>query len=275
MRSIPISLASLVPDPDQPRKSLPAAELDQLVASIRDRGLLLPLRVKPANAQGQHVIVSGHRRYAALVKLGAATADCVVTDGPLDEAATLVEQLTENVIRQNLGPIEEAEAYRRYIALKQISAAQAAQELHVAPSRLSRLLPLLELPAAVRAEIDRGVIPQDTAYYLSRLPDGDERTRLIAEAVTGTLSRDAAARSAKTRRATAPPSPAHPVTRVRCNLSGGRSVTFCAAAVGLNALIETLEEVLKSARKAEQQGLGVTTLAKIFRDRTAAKAGGA
>ncbi len=187
----------------------------------------------------------------------------------------LAEQLAENVIRQNLSPIEEASGYRRYIALKQISATQAAQELHVAPSRLSRLLPLLELPEEVRARIDQGEIPQETGYYLTRLPEGEDRTRLIAEAMTGTLSRDAAARSARATRSTASLPQANSVSRVSCKLSGGRALTFCAASVQLTSLIETLEEVLKSARKAHQQGLDVTTLAKIFRDKASAKAGGA
>ncbi len=263
----PIPLPALVPDPDNLRRAMPSDEFDRLVESIRQRGLLLPLRVKPADAAGRHVIVSGHRRHAALLVLRATHADCIVVAGPLDEAAILAEQLAENLLRENLNPIEEAEGYRRYMALQMITAAKAAGELHVPPSRLSRLLPLLDLPEDAVRGIARGDIPQETGYYLTRLPEGEERCRLIALACAGKLGRDEAARAAKSSRA-APVEAA--VSRVTCKLAGGRSLTVAAESVQLASLIDTLEEVLREARKARQQGLDVTTLAKVFRDKAAA-----
>ena len=264
----PIPLHALVPDPDNLRRSMPADEFERLVESVRERGLLLPLRVKPADAAGRHAIVSGHRRHAALVVLGATHADCIVVDGPLDEATILAEQLAENLLRENLNPIEEAEGYRRYIALKKIPAAKAAQELHVPPSRLSRLLPLLDLPDDVVRGIARGTIPQETGYYLTRLPEGEERRQLVALACEGKLGRDEAARAAKASRAA--PAEAASVSRITCKLAGGRSLTVAAESVQLALLIDTLEEVLRESRKARQQGLDITTLAKVFRDKAAA-----
>lgn len=264
----PIPLPALGPDPDNPRRAMPSDEFDRLVESVRERGLLLPLRVKPADAAGRHVIVSGHRRHAALLVLGATHADCIVVDGPLDEASILAEQLAENLLRENLNPIEEAEGYRRYMALQKITTAKAAKELHVPPSRLSRLLPLLDLPEEVVRGIARGAVPQETGYYLTRLPDGDERRRLIALACAGQLGRDEAVRAVKVARAV--PAEGATVSRVTCKLAGGRSLTVAAESVQLASLIDTLEEVLREARKARQQGLDVTTLAKVFRDKAAA-----
>ncbi|HEX4610071.1 MAG TPA: ParB/RepB/Spo0J family partition protein [Urbifossiella sp.] len=265
-----IPLDDLVPDSAQPRTAMTVAELEALAASIKGRGLLNPLHVQEADANGRHVIVSGHRRHAALVRLGAPSAACVITARPPDEADVLAEQLTENLLRENLSPIDEAEGYRRYMALRGVTAAQAADDLHVPPARISRVLPLLDLPADLREHIHAGRIPKDTAYHLSRIPVGDERTQLLARAAAGCLSRDEAARIAKSTRPRPAAAESAPIRRVTCPLGGGRSLTVTAAAIRMDTLIDTLEDVLKEARKARAQGWDVGTLAKVFRDRAAA-----
>jgi ParB family transcriptional regulator, chromosome partitioning protein len=211
--------------------------------------------------------VSGHRRYAALLALGKTTAPCIVVDGPRDETTLLVEQLAENIHRENLSPIEEAKGYRRYMLLKAIPASQAAQELAVPPSRISRALPLLDLPEELQAAIHNLTIAKDTAYHLSRLPPGTERDRLFAMALTSDLARDSAARAVKAAQKTATSSASS--KRVVCQLGEGRSLTVQGSSVRIDSLIEMLEDVLKEARKARSQGLDITTLAKLFRDRAA------
>lgn len=267
MQVVSLPLSALVPDASQPRATMAEAELASLAASIRARGLLLPLRVKPANAEGKHPIVSGHRRHAALLRLGRTEAPCVVVEGPLDEPTVLAEQVAENLHREDLSPIDEATAYRRYLDRTGLPAARAAEQLQVPPARISRALVLLDLPEPIRAAIHDGSIPKETGYYLTRLPDSEDRDQFIADALAGKLTRDRAARAVKAAR-TRPPESA--LARVVCPLGGGRSLTVSGAAVKLESLIETLEDVLKEARKARQQGLDVTTLAKIFRDRAAA-----
>lgn len=270
MKAIPVPLEKLIPDPTQPRTAMAPADLDALAESINTRGQLLPLRVKPADANGIHIVISGHRRLAALQKLGVATADCVIVDEALDEADTLAEQLAENLLRENLSPIDEAEGYRRFMTLRGITAAQAAGELHVEPARISRALALLDLPDELRGLVHTGRLAKETGYYLSRLPAGDQQQRLFAEAAVGKLSRDKAAWAVKATRSKAVGAESPPVSRVCCKLGGGRSVTVCAAAVRLDTLIDALEEVLKEARKARQQGWDVSTLAKVCRDKAAA-----
>ena len=270
MQTVPLPLDRIAPDPSQPRTAITPAELERLAASIATRGLLSPLRVRPSDAGGRHLLVTGHRRYAALIKLGVATADCVIADGPADESAVLAEQLTENLFREDLDPVDEADGYRRYLALTGGTAAQAAAALHVPPARISRALALLTLPAEVQDAVRAGRLAQDTAYQLTRLPAGDDRDHLLAQAVAGGLSRDAA-RGAKPTR----PRPADTsLARVVCPLGGGRSLTVSGAAVSLESLIASLEAVLKAARKARTAGWDVSTLAKVFRD-TAATGGAA
>jgi ParB family transcriptional regulator, chromosome partitioning protein len=222
MQTISIPLQQLVPDPAQPRTAMSAAVLESLAESIRTRGQLLPLRVRPADGDGKHIIISGHRRFAALVKLGAATAECVIVEEASDEAAVLAEQLAENLLREDLNPLDEADGYRRYIALRNITAAKAAEELHVPAARISRALALLSLPEDVRNLVRAGRVPKETAYYLSRLPEGEEQQRLFVKAAAGELGRDEAARAVRNRQS---PTTEETLGRVTCKLVGGRSLT--------------------------------------------------
>lgn len=261
-----LDLTILDPDRQQPRAAMTDTELTQLVESIRARGLLLPLRVRGPDPAGRYAIVSGHRRYAALRRLAATTAPCLVIETPTDEATVLAEQLAENVIRQNLTPVEEADAYRRYLRLTGVTAAAAAEQLQVSAARISRALALLELPEEVRAAVHTGAVPADTAYHLSRLPAGETRDQLLTKAAAGNLSRDAAARAVRAAR-TEPTSAS--LTRASFRLAADRTLTLSGPAVELGALIDTLEDVLKEARRARTHGFDITTLAKMFRDRAA------
>lgn len=267
MQVVSILLKSLSPDPTQPRKSPAPEELDNLTASIRELGLLLPIRVMPADANGRHVIISGHRRFEAMKLLGMTETPCIIVDGPLDEMTILAEQLAENIHRENLSPIEEAQGYTRYLKLKAIPAAQAALELAVPATRISRVLPLLELPVDVQAAIHAGTIAKDTAYHLARLPAGKGREGLISQALAGSLSREAAVRAVKASQPDATDTPA--ISRASCKLPGNYTLTFSGPKVRLDSFIEAIESVLKEARKARTQGLDVSTLTKMFRDRSA------
>jgi hypothetical protein len=97
------------------------------------------------------------------------------------------------------------------------------------------------------------------------LPEGSERQRLFAQALAGSLSRDAAARAAQAARRDVPESA--PVARVACKLPEGRSLPLVGTAINLESLIETLEDFLKEARKARGQGGDVPALATGCRDR--------
>lgn len=263
-----LSLAVLIPDPTQPRRAMTDADRNALDESIRRHGLLLPLRVRPADASGSHVIVSGHRRHDSLTRLGESSAPCVIVIGPLSEAEILEEQLVENLQRSDLSAMDEARGYERYMVVKQCTAAAAATALAISPARISRALRLLTLPVAAQQAVLAGLLAADAAYHLARMPEGPDRTELIDRALQNNLSRDEAARAAK-KSARREASDIIPVRRVTCVLTGGRTLTISGSAIQIDSLIETLEEVLKDARKARTQGWDVTTLAKVFRDRAA------
>lgn len=108
-----VKAASLDPNPDNPRKNL--GDLTELSASIASQGVQQPLVVTPADKQGRHTIIMGHRRYAAAMKAGLDTLPCIVRQAGQQEQAELM--LVENIQRAGLTPIEEAKGYARLLDL--------------------------------------------------------------------------------------------------------------------------------------------------------------
>ena len=108
-----VKAANLAPNPDNPRKNL--GDLTELSASIASQGVQQPLVVTPADKQGRHTIIMGHRRYAAAIKAGLDTLPCIVRQAGQQEQAELM--LVENVQRAGLTPIEEAKGYARLLDL--------------------------------------------------------------------------------------------------------------------------------------------------------------
>ena len=97
-------------NPDQPRRRFDEAELDELAQSIREKGVLQPILVRPAVFAGQYQIVAGERRWRAAQRAGVRTIPALVRS--LSDAEVLEIAIVENVQRVDLSPIEEAESYR-------------------------------------------------------------------------------------------------------------------------------------------------------------------
>jgi ParB family chromosome partitioning protein len=283
MAVVEIPLSSLQPDPLQPRTTFPEAELRQLADSIAAKGQLLPIRVRKADGKpDRYHIISGHRRHAALHLLGRPTAKCLVVDGSPTDTEILEEQLIENLQRQGLSPLDEATGYQRYIELKNCTAAEAAKALAVSPPRVSRMLALLRLPVEGQSALRSGSLSADTAYHLSKLPDGPERDHLMAQAIKGDLSRDQAMRAKPARNKPIDSSNAPRLLgRVTFELpeqtqptsDPGRERPKLTVTGGLDSvetLITHLESLLRAARKARSSGWDVSTLAKVLKDQSSA-----
>ena len=105
VHKVPVS--SILPNPLQPRKEFSEAELEELVSSIRENGLLQPLLVRPSGPD-RYELVAGERRFRSIQRLGWTEAPVVVRK--VDDEALLVLALVENLQRKDLTPFEEAEA---------------------------------------------------------------------------------------------------------------------------------------------------------------------
>lgn len=162
----PVPVASIIPNPFQPRREFAEEELADLAASIRENGLLQPVVVRPAppGSSGAWELVAGERRWRAVTRLGWAEVQALVR--PLDDRAMLVLALVENLQRAGLSPLEEATGYQRLIDEFRLSQQQVAEAVGRDRSTVANALRLLQLPASVRQYLAEGKLSAGHARAL-------------------------------------------------------------------------------------------------------------
>jgi ParB family chromosome partitioning protein len=195
-----IAIDQVIPDPTQPRQNLAADSLERLAQSIRDKGQLSPIRVRWSATASCWIIVSGERRWRAARIAGIKTIDCIFHDGDLPPTAVLEEQLTENLLRDDLSPIEEAKALAKLMQLKSCTGKQLAESLNIATAQVSRALALLKLPAKIQHQVELGNVSARAAYQMARLNDGDTQRALAERAAAGQLTHAEAADAVRRQR---------------------------------------------------------------------------
>ncbi|MVZ98389.1 ParB/RepB/Spo0J family partition protein [Sphingorhabdus sp. IMCC26285] len=141
-----VAVGDIRPNPDQPRRYFSDEKLDELAASIGRHGIIQPIVVRPFGEGYQ--IVAGERRWRAAQRAQIHELPAIVRD--FDDAETLEIALLENIQRQDLNPIEEAEAYRKLTELFGHSAAALADLVHKSRSHVANMMRLLDLPVTIR-----------------------------------------------------------------------------------------------------------------------------
>lgn len=166
-RDIPVALID--PDAEQPRKHFDQATIAELATSMQSSGLASPILVRPTGER--FLIVHGERRWRAAQSLGWETIPAIVRDLDPDEARWL--SLIENIQRQDLTPIEEAEAYQAHLSIRDIAAGltqeQLARKIGKTQSAIAQKLRLLTLPKPVATYIRRGALTEGHARQLLKL----------------------------------------------------------------------------------------------------------
>ncbi len=147
-----VPLSALRPNPSQPRKDFADARLQELADSIRQKGVLQPVLVEE-DAAGRYTIIAGERRYRAAKLAGLAKIPVIV--GRFAEEEKLEVALIENVQREDLTPIEEAQAYRRLMDMGGLSQEQVAAKVGKDRSTVSNSLRLLKLPEEMQQAVGR------------------------------------------------------------------------------------------------------------------------
>ena len=150
-----VAVDTLSPNPANPRRKFAEEELDNLAKSIRDKGLLQPLVVRPREG-GTYEIVAGERRWRAAQRAQLHEVPVIIRD--LDDRETLEIALIENIQRSDLNPLEEATAYKQLIDQYHYTQQQLADGLGKSRSHVANILRLLTLPDAVRSKIDSGLL---------------------------------------------------------------------------------------------------------------------
>lgn len=185
-----MEIERIVPDPEQPRKFFSEESITQLAASLKKTGQLQPIRVR-WNAQIEKwVIISGERRYRAAIQAGFKTIACQFCDKPLTEAEILQESLVENLLREDLRPIEAAQGYQQLISINNWTIQQVADALNISKGAISKTLSLLKLPEDIQNQIEEGFISASTGYEVSRMKDEEAQRELANRIVTEGLKRD-------------------------------------------------------------------------------------
>ncbi len=161
LRHVPIEL--LHPNPNNPRKHFAEDELESLAKSLKDKGLLQPLVVRPRN-DGSFEIVAGERRWRASQRAGLHEIPVLIRE--LGDRETLEIALIENVQRSDLNPLEEARAYRQLIEQYQYTQLQLADGIGKSRSHIANTMRLLTLPESILRQIEDGSLTAGHARSL-------------------------------------------------------------------------------------------------------------
>ena len=151
VRSVVIS--SIFPNPLQPRREFSEAELAELTSSIGENGLLQPLLVRPAGP-GRYELVAGERRLRSVQRLGWQEVPVVVRK--VEDESLLVLALVENLQREELNPLEEAEGYRTLTERFGLTQEEVSRAVGKDRSTVANLLRLLKLPPSLRRLLEAG-----------------------------------------------------------------------------------------------------------------------
>ena len=189
-----LPLAELEPDPSQPRKTFREETLSQLAKSIEENGLLQPIAVRPT-LSGGYTIIAGERRWRAARMAGLSQAPVVGKE--LDDAQVMELALIENLQREDLTPLEEAEGYRSLMELYGMTQEQVARRVGKSRPVIANALRLLSLPEEVRRTLAEGKISAGHARVLAGVEDPEEAKALCQRTMRQHLSVRALERLAK------------------------------------------------------------------------------
>ena len=188
-----VEISRIRRNPNQPRIRFDEAALDELAESIRERGVLQPILLRQ-DAEG-FMIIAGERRWRAAQRARLHSIPAIVRD--IDESTLAEIALIENIQREDLNPLEEAEGYRRLIKRHGHTQDGVAQLVHKSRSHVANLLRLLDLPEFVRQSLLQSDISMGHARAVATAPDPEALTREIIR--TGMSVRQAEERARTSR----------------------------------------------------------------------------
>jgi ParB family chromosome partitioning protein len=171
-----VEVDAIAPNPAQPRAAIDAAHLAELAESLRQHGVLQPLLVTrrpPGQAGTPYLLVAGERRWRAARLAGLRTVPVVVREAA--PQAMLELALVENLQRQDLNPLEEADAFHQLIVEFGLTQEQVAQRIGKSRAAVANTLRLRDLPDAIKAAVAAGEITEGHARALLALRDDADR----------------------------------------------------------------------------------------------------
>lgn len=157
-----LALDKIVPNPNQPRRHRSEAKLEELTLSIRERGVLQPIRVREVKTNEQYEIIAGERRWRSAKAAGLPEIPAVIVREQAPEQA-YIDALIENIVREDLNPIDRAEALiqiRVNLGLRSWDEVGKVGPIGLSRQQIYNLLGLTALPEAVQADIRAGMLTE-------------------------------------------------------------------------------------------------------------------
>jgi ParB family chromosome partitioning protein len=181
-----VFIDGVVPNPDQPRRIFDKEALEQLSDSIKQHGILQPLVVTPREGDNKYLIIAGERRWRAAKAAGLKTVPVIIRSS--SKLLTMELALIENVQRENLGPIEEAEAYKKLMDEFNLTQEQVADKVGKSRESVANMVRLLGLPLEVQQGLADRKITAGHAKALLSISDVDKQIetyrRIVGEELT-------------------------------------------------------------------------------------------
>lgn len=191
LTSLPITV--LVPNPHQPRRHFDDVALRELADSIQKQGIIQPLLVRPINDQGGYQIVAGERRWRAATLAGLTHVPVYIRS--LSDREVLAAALIENLQREDLNPIEEAEALQSLRDALELTQEELAERLGKSRPAIANALRLLQLSPEARADLQAGKLSAGHCRCLLGISDAlaseTLRTRILSHRLTVRETEDA------------------------------------------------------------------------------------
>lgn len=179
-----IELSLISPNPFQPRRHFDEEKMEELAQSIQEHGVFQPIIIK--TVKDGYMIVAGERRFRAAKQLNLKTIPAIVRD--YDQAKVAELSLVENLQRENLNPIEEAEAYQHIMRSMELTHKQLADKIGKSRSYITNTLGLLNLPDEVQLMVFNNDISMGHARVLSKLDDPKRIKELAQRIINQNLS---------------------------------------------------------------------------------------
>jgi ParB family chromosome partitioning protein len=176
-----LRLELIAPNPDQPRRTFEEESLVALAASLKERGVLQPVLVRPVPG-GTYELIAGERRWRAAQIAGLASVPAIVR--PDDDAASLELALIENMAREDLNPLEEARACAALVEELGLTRDEVGRRVGRSRVAVSNLLRLLDLPDLALMLLEDGSLSEGHGRALLMAPDHDARRKLAREAAS-------------------------------------------------------------------------------------------
>ncbi len=240
-----ISLDRLEPNPQQPRTDI--GDLDELVASIREKGVLEPLLVRPSQVGGRFMIISGERRYRAAREAGLREVPCIEMDVDDREVAEIA--LIENLQRKDLTPYEEAEGLLALVERFGYTHEDVARQIGKSRSSVTESLTIAALPAEVREECLRSnVTSKSMLLQVARQSNADSMLDFVKRVAQQGMTRDEARKSRKKKQVRSQPyvfryhPPANEYTV---------EIKFRKSSVSRNELLQAVQNLLDELAKPQ------------------------